>query len=198
MKRHPAGQPSVASQERTDGTFSRGFVGFRSSVATEGPETATVHDVRVTAENGDTLLDTDFAADGNPFSAGALTPGGLEIAGNVEALYRSADDNLPLLRTDFDTAEGKTLTSARVYATARGIYELAMAFLDDPVATGDVGVFDRVGGRLGDGEGDVAEALGGSAVGGGELDAECRERGPGGAGLGLTAGRQLPGGVRRT
>ncbi|MCW2795586.1 family 78 glycoside hydrolase catalytic domain, partial [Nocardioides sp.] len=108
---------------RTDGNFAKGFVGFRSSQATEGTEQATVHGVTVTAKNGDTLLDTDFSND-NPFTAGTLVPGGLQIKGNMEALYRSSDDNLPLLRTDFDTASGKTLTSARVYATARGIYEL--------------------------------------------------------------------------
>ncbi|WP_127479258.1 family 78 glycoside hydrolase catalytic domain [Nocardioides pantholopis] len=109
---------------RTDATFAKGFVGFRASQATEGTEAATVHDVRVTAENGHVLLDTDFAAQGNPFSAGTLVERGLEIKGNVEALWRSPDDNLPLLRTDFETAADKTVTQARVYATARGIYEL--------------------------------------------------------------------------
>jgi alpha-L-rhamnosidase len=108
---------------RTDATFAKGFVGFRSSVATEGPEAATVHGVTVTAGDGDTLLDTDFT-NGNPFTGGTLVEDGLEIKGNLETLWRSPDDNRPLLRTDFDTADGKTLTSARVYASARGIYEL--------------------------------------------------------------------------
>ncbi|WP_134740973.1 family 78 glycoside hydrolase catalytic domain [Nocardioides sp. 503] len=108
---------------RTDSTFDRGFVGFRSDQANEGTERATVHAVRVTAEGGDTLLDTDFTA-GNPFSGGTLVPGGLQLAGRLEALWRSPDANRPLLRTEFATDEGKTVESARVYASAHGIYEL--------------------------------------------------------------------------
>jgi alpha-L-rhamnosidase len=109
---------------RTDASHPRGYVGFRSVNATEGVEASTVHRVEVTAENGDTLLDTSFANGENPFSGGTLVAGGLEVKGNQEILWRSPDGNMPLLRTEFATAAGKTVTRARVYATARGIYEL--------------------------------------------------------------------------
>ncbi|WP_340539782.1 family 78 glycoside hydrolase catalytic domain [Nocardioides sp. GXZ039] len=111
---------------RTDTTSGRGYVGLRSSQATEGTEKMTVHDVRVTAADGTTLLDTDFATQGNPFSAGTLVPGGLQIAGNTDALWVSPDTRMPLLRTDFDAAAGKTVARARIYATARGVYELGL------------------------------------------------------------------------
>lgn len=108
---------------RSDATFDRGFVGFRSDLANEGTEQSTVHGVTVTAENGDTLLDTDFS-DGNPFTGGTLVPGGLEIKGRIDAIWRSPDANRPLLRKEFSTDAGKTVESARVYASAHGIYEL--------------------------------------------------------------------------
>ncbi|MCR1784292.1 family 78 glycoside hydrolase catalytic domain [Nocardioides carbamazepini] len=110
---------------RTRTNFGKGYVGFRTSVATEGTEAFTVHAVRVEAENGDVLLDTDFS-DGNPFRGGALVAGGLEVKGNQEFLWHSPDDNLPLLRTDFATDSGKSVERARIYATARGIYELTL------------------------------------------------------------------------
>lgn len=113
---------------RTATASARGYVGFRSTVATEGTESQTVRDVRVVAKNGDVLLDTDFAADlaagVNPFTAGTITAEGLRQSGNAESLWRSPDNNLPMLRTEFSTATGKTVERARVYATSRGIYEL--------------------------------------------------------------------------
>ncbi|MDN5893678.1 MAG: family 78 glycoside hydrolase catalytic domain [Nocardioides sp.] len=108
---------------RQDPTFDKGFVGFRSSEATEGTEAATVHAVRVTAKTGDMLLDTDFTS-GNPFTGGTVVEDGLEVKGNLETLWRSPDENRPLLRKDFETAGGKSITRARVYASARGIYAL--------------------------------------------------------------------------
>ncbi|MBM7518695.1 family 78 glycoside hydrolase catalytic domain [Nocardioides nitrophenolicus] len=110
---------------RTRTNFAQGFVGFRTSVATEGTEAFTVHAVHVQAKNGTVLLDTDFT-DGNPFKGGTLVSDGLEVKGNQEFLWRSPDDNLPLLRTDFATESGKTIERARIYATARGIYELTL------------------------------------------------------------------------
>ncbi|TYL49820.1 Bacterial alpha-L-rhamnosidase [Nocardioides sp. BGMRC 2183] len=115
----------VTIDARTDPTHQKGYVGFRSTNATEGVEASTVHAVRVVAENGDTLLDTDFS-DGNPFSGGTLVDDGLEVKGQQEIIWRSPDDNMPLLRTDFSTESDKSVASARVYATARGIYELTL------------------------------------------------------------------------
>jgi alpha-L-rhamnosidase len=116
----------VTIDTRTDTTFTKGFVGFRTDLANEGPEQQTVRDVRVTAKNGDTLLDTDFAAHGNPFSGGTLVSGGLQFTGKADAIWRSPDANLPLLRTDFSTETGKTVARARVYASAYGVYQLQL------------------------------------------------------------------------
>ncbi|WP_205472699.1 family 78 glycoside hydrolase catalytic domain [Nocardioides sp. SYSU D00038] len=111
---------------RNDASFDRGFVGFRTDQATQGTEAQTVHDVRVVAKNGTVLLDTDFATEGNPFSGGTVVDGALRYSGRQDALWVSPDEHLPLLRTDFSTAAGKTVERARVYATARGIYELEL------------------------------------------------------------------------
>jgi alpha-L-rhamnosidase len=115
----------VEIDRRTDTAFGRGYVGFRTSQATEGTEAFTVHHVNVVDESGSTLLDTDFTA-GNPFTGGTLVDDGLAVSGNQDVLWRSPDDNLPLLRTDFATEAGKTVEAARVYATARGVYELSL------------------------------------------------------------------------
>lgn len=108
---------------RTDATHAKGFVGFRSDHANGTFEKFTARRVEVTAKSGETLLDTDFSG-GNPFSAGVVTDAGLVLDQPTDALYVSSDDHRPLLRTDFDTAAGKTVTRARVYASARGVYEL--------------------------------------------------------------------------
>jgi alpha-L-rhamnosidase len=113
--------------DTTDATFTKGFVGLRSSQATEGTEDSVLHSLKVTAKNGDVLYDSGANfADGNPFTGGTLTADGVEAKGNLEAIYRSSDDDLPLLRTEFGTDQAKQVASARVYATSRGIYELEL------------------------------------------------------------------------
>lgn len=112
--------------QRTDPTFSRGFIGFRQDFADGiGDEVVDVKAVKVTASDGTVLLDTDFST-GNPFDGGTLTPRGLRVDQRRDVLWRSPDANMPILRTDFATASGKTVADARVYATARGIYELSL------------------------------------------------------------------------
>jgi hypothetical protein len=107
--------------ERTDATFpGPGTVGFRTS----GSERGTVHDVTVTSADGSTLLDTDFPAGDRSFTAGSVTPDGLRVAGNNEAWLRRDDAAAPLLRKEFDL--GKQVARARVYASARGVYELRL------------------------------------------------------------------------
>lgn len=116
---------------RTDATFAKGFIGFRQSLATEGPETATIHGVKVTALDndggaGDVLFETDFSDGTNPFTGGNLTSDGLVVERNLDAILRTSDDNKPLLRKEFATEEGKTIAKARVYASAKGTYELQL------------------------------------------------------------------------
>ncbi|RYB94206.1 alfa-L-rhamnosidase [Nocardioides oleivorans] len=113
--------------QRTDTSFSKGFVGFRQDFVDAGNvnEAADIKKVTVTRKNGDVLLDTDFS-DGNPFDGGTLTAGGLRVADRKDVLYRSPDSNKPLLRTSFTTEPGKTVESARVYASAQGVYEMRL------------------------------------------------------------------------
>jgi hypothetical protein len=111
--------------QRTDPTFAKGFVGFRQDFAGDTNESADIKAVKVTAKNGDVLLDTDFS-ESNPFNGGTLTPQGLRVADRKDVLWRSPDSNKPLLRKEFTTEPGKTIESARVYASAHGVYELEL------------------------------------------------------------------------
>lgn len=111
--------------ERTDATFAKGFIGFRQDFANNVDETADVKAVKVTAKSGDVLLDTDFAT-GNPFNGGTVTSDGLRVGDRKDILLRTADSNKPLLRKEFATEPGKTIKSARVYASAHGVYEMQL------------------------------------------------------------------------
>jgi alpha-L-rhamnosidase len=111
---------------RTDTSFAKGFIGFRQSLATEGPETAHIHAVKVTAKTGNVLFQTDFSGSTNPFSGGSLTPDGLLVERNLDAILRTNDSNKPLLRKEFATDPDKTIAQARVYASAHGVYELQL------------------------------------------------------------------------
>lgn len=111
--------------QRTDASFARGFVGFRQDFAGNTNETADIKAVKVTAKNGDVLLDTDFS-DGNPFDGGTVTDAGLRVGDRKDFMLVTSDSNLPLLRTEFSTEEGKTVASARAYASAHGVYELQL------------------------------------------------------------------------
>ncbi len=111
--------------QRTDTSFTKGFVGFRQDFANAVDESADVKAVKVTAKNGDVLLDTDFSA-GNPFNGGTLTDQGLRVADRKDVLLRTSDSNKPLFRTEFTTEPGKTIKSARAYASAHGVYELQL------------------------------------------------------------------------
>lgn len=109
----------VLVDTRNDASLARGFVGFRTTQSTTALESVVIHSVRVT-DGASTLLDTSFTQ-GNPFSGGTVVEGGLELTGNHDVLYIPQVQQ-PLLRRSFEVE--KEITSARVYASARGIYEL--------------------------------------------------------------------------
>ncbi|WP_197509711.1 family 78 glycoside hydrolase catalytic domain [Tessaracoccus coleopterorum] len=69
------------------------------------------------------LLDTTFAAGDRTFTGGTVSGGTLRLAGNVEA-WLAKGTEVPILRTEFDL--DKPVASARVYASARGVYELRL------------------------------------------------------------------------
>jgi alpha-L-rhamnosidase len=114
----------VLIDTRSDSTFAKGYVGFRTHA--DASEKGSVHDAVVTGADGTVLLDTDFASGRNPFSGGSLVGSVLVVSGTTDALYDPAARPLPLLRKEFSTAAGKNITSARVYASAQGLYELAI------------------------------------------------------------------------
>ncbi|MFD5739548.1 family 78 glycoside hydrolase catalytic domain [Streptomyces massasporeus] len=106
----------------TDSTFTKGYIGFRTHACCG--ERGTVHDAVVTAADGSTLLDTDFASGRNPFSGGDIAGSALALSGTTDALYGPDVRPMPLLRKAFATEPGKKIASARIYASALGIYAL--------------------------------------------------------------------------
>ncbi|MFE5757696.1 family 78 glycoside hydrolase catalytic domain [Streptomyces massasporeus] len=106
----------------TDSTFTKGYIGFRTHACCG--ERGTVHDAVVTAADGSTLLDTDFASGRNPFSGGDIAGSALALSGTTGALYGPDVRPMPLLRKAFATEPGKKIASARIYASALGIYAL--------------------------------------------------------------------------
>ncbi|HWJ81652.1 MAG TPA: glycoside hydrolase family 78 protein [Nocardioides sp.] len=108
--------------EHTDGTFDGpGLVGFRTS----GAETGLVHDVTVTSDDGTVLVDTDFPAGDRTFAAGTVTPDGLRVDSAGPEAWLRWDEPVPLLRKEVDLGDA-AITRARIYATARGVYELSV------------------------------------------------------------------------
>ncbi|RYX82907.1 rhamnosidase [bacterium] len=106
---------------RTDTTFPNGVIGLR----TYGSERATVHKVMVVQKaGGKVLYSSDFAGSPNTFTGGTVVDGAYTISGNTEAVYSLGPVALPLLRGSF--VAKKQVRSARVYASAHGVYELSL------------------------------------------------------------------------
>nr|GID87135.1 hypothetical protein Ade03nite_60590 [Actinoplanes derwentensis] len=101
-----------------DSRITSGTVGLRTS----DPETAVVHSVKVTA--GDRVeVDADLTEGTNPFTAGTPTAQGLALSGTTETLLADLGGK-PLLRREFRV--DRTVSRARIYATALGVYELSL------------------------------------------------------------------------
>ncbi len=110
----------VQIHSRTDSSFRRGLVGFR----TFGAEAASVHQVQVVKAGGGTLLDPDFSLGENGFSGGVIANGALSVSGTTDAVFVNLPASLPLLRGKFEVTN--TVASARVYASAQGLYEVTI------------------------------------------------------------------------
>ncbi|MDT0614057.1 alpha-L-rhamnosidase [Streptomyces lancefieldiae] len=110
----------VVVDTRTVTDFGHGQVGLR----TYGAESATVTSLKVTAPDGTVLAEPDFAR--NPFGGGTFEGRQVTVSGSTDALLVLPQDHQPLLRTGFSTAAGKTVRSARIYASAHGVYELSL------------------------------------------------------------------------
>lgn len=92
-----------------------GLMGFRTS----GSETGTVHDLTVTSSTGEVLVNTDFTSDDVQFAAGRRSGDTFVVSGDAEA-WVVVPEGQPIVRTDFEAAD---VASARLYASARGVYE---------------------------------------------------------------------------
>jgi len=114
----------VLVDTRSDATFAKGYIGFRTHDYAQ--EKGTVYDAVVTRPDGTVLLDTDFAAGRNPCVGGELTGSALVVAGASDVLCDPATRPLPLLRKQFGTSSRKKVAEARVYASALGIYQLSL------------------------------------------------------------------------
>ncbi|MDQ2660676.1 MAG: family 78 glycoside hydrolase catalytic domain [Actinomycetota bacterium] len=110
---------NVQVDRRTDSSFATGAFGIRTS----GNEEVTIH--RVSATSGDeTLLDVDLAVDVNPFTGGTSVPGsGLVVSSGTNAVIRSAASS-PMMRDEFTV--DKPVASARLSASAQGVYEFSL------------------------------------------------------------------------
>lgn len=114
----------VLVDTRSDSTFATGYLGFRTHDFAK--ESGTVYDAVVTGSDGKVLLDTDFPGGRNPCVGGELTDSALVVAGASDVLCDPATRPLPLLRKQFATPARKKIASARVYASALGVYHLSI------------------------------------------------------------------------
>lgn len=110
----------ITVDSRTDSTFARGVVGFR----TFDTEAGYFSQVQVVKAGGGTLIDPNFALGENGFSGGALSNGVLAVSGTTDAVFANLPSSLPLLRGKFVTTN--SIVSARVYASAQGLYEITI------------------------------------------------------------------------
>lgn len=110
----------VVVDTRTASNFSVGRVGIR----TFDTESVTISALRATKSDGTVLANPDFGS--NPFTGGTLSNGAVTVTGTTDALLNGPAAYEPLLRKSFDTEPGKVVKSARIYASAHGVYELSL------------------------------------------------------------------------
>lgn len=111
----------VAVDTRTGIDLSNGLVGFR----TNGSESGIVHEVMVVdnASNA-VLIHPDFLRGENGFNGGSLSNAGLYLSGTVDAMFANLPPSLPLFRGSVTARAG--IVSARLYASAQGLYEVSV------------------------------------------------------------------------
>jgi alpha-L-rhamnosidase len=111
----------IAIDTRSGIAYSSGLVGFR----TAGTEAGIVQRIQVMDKaSGRTVLNPNFAKGENGFSDVFVLGGVLSISGDSDAIFTNAAPSLPLLRGKFVAREG--IASARVYASAQGLYEISV------------------------------------------------------------------------
>ncbi|TBN58270.1 alfa-L-rhamnosidase [Glaciihabitans arcticus] len=116
----------ILIDERTETQRTTGYVGFRQAPSTTGAERATIHSMNVTKPDGTVLFDSTFDGAENPFTIGRIANGNLIFDADADGFLKKRVENLPVFRKDFTLGAEKTITSARIYAAARGVYELTL------------------------------------------------------------------------
>ena len=106
---------------RTVSNFARGYVGFRSSQG----ESGTVHSAKVTTIGATpkVLLNTTFPLGDTTFTGGSQTVAGSRIYAVNDGLINGLDTE-PVFRSEFTA--GNDIASARLYASALGVYEFRL------------------------------------------------------------------------
>ena len=104
----------------------KGFVGFRPGLRQRAPSTSRpTQGRRGRPPRTATSCSTPTSPTATRSTAAPDRPGP-RVAERKDVLWRSPDANKPLLRKEFTTEPGKTIESARVYASAHGVYELEL------------------------------------------------------------------------
>ena len=111
---------------RTSTSLSNGYVGFRQAPSQQGAERATIHSMNVTKPDGTVLFDSSFEGTENPFTVGRVANGNLIFDADGDGFLKTPARNLPIFRKEFTPDPAKTVTNARIYAAARGVYELTL------------------------------------------------------------------------
>ena len=113
--------------ERTDGTFAGGGVGFRSG---DSNEDASFEGLEVHGPDDEELFADDLGTAPDPAFPGAeIESGALRVHGDEMRLI-STTPPVPELRKEFELEAGRSLgevASARIYAFGLGLYELRLS-----------------------------------------------------------------------
>lgn len=104
-----------------DDSYSEGYVGFRQAELEQGQEKASVQKVLVKAGDGSTLLESDSGSGSTPFPEAVTEAGALKLAAPLDTLHDPGPAT-PLLRKEFSA--GPKIVGARLYASARGVYQV--------------------------------------------------------------------------
>ena len=101
--------------------FARGYSGFRSSAG----ESGTAHSFTVTTlgANPKVLVDTNFPLGDTTFTGGSQTVAGSRVYAVNDGLLNGLDAE-PIFRSEFTA--GANIASARLYASALGVYEFRL------------------------------------------------------------------------
>lgn len=106
-----------------DDSYSEGYVGFREAQLSQGPEKASIKRLEVTAPDGNTILSSKFGSGPEPFPDAIAEAGALKLSAPMDVVH-DPRPSLPIFRKEFNASS--RLVGARLYATARGLYQFSI------------------------------------------------------------------------